>query len=316
MMRAAFVIAGLMLLAGCERAKQDMYDQPRYKPFAASKLFENGTSARAPVEGTQPRARGAFAASSGGQRGTEAVETDIAAERAQTNPYPVDLALLQRGQERYTIYCMPCHSPAGDGDGLVVRRGFPPPPTYHQDRLRTAPDRHIYDVIKNGYGVMVSYGDRVEPADRWAIVAYVRALQLSQHADAAALPADVRVKLADAGRGGAMPDAAQDAAGAIAQPNQRYASPPEKVALPMPPGGMPDATPARPGLSPSDATPLPPSAGAVTDNTDPHAPLVAPSERGHTAPFLAPALRSQLRPLPRNAPGPQTGDVPPQEKQR
>jgi mono/diheme cytochrome c family protein len=97
------------------------------------------------------------------------------------------------------IYCMPCHSPAGDGDGLVVRRGFPAPPTYHQDRLRNVPDRHIYDVIRNGYGVMVPYGDRVEPADRWAIVAFIRALQLSRHAEVASLPPDVRAHLDGAG---------------------------------------------------------------------------------------------------------------------
>ena len=184
-------------LAGCERAKQDMYDQPRYKTYAPSPLFEDGASARPPVAGTEPRARGAFADSSGGRVGTDLVRRDTMAEDAQTNPYPVDLALLKRGQDRYMIYCMPCHSPAGDGDGLVVRRGFPAPPSYHQDRLRNAPDRHLYDVIKNGYGVMVPYGDRVEPADRWAIVAFIRALQLSQHADVASLPPDVRAHLGD-----------------------------------------------------------------------------------------------------------------------
>ena len=181
--------------AGCEQAKQDMYDQPRYKTYAPSPLFEDGASARPPVAGTEPRARGAFADSSGGRAGTDLVRRDAAAEDAQTNPYPVDLALLKRGQDRYMIYCMPCHSPAGDGDGLVVRRGFPAPPTYHQDRLRNAPDRHIYDVIRNGYGVMAPYGDRVEPADRWAIVAFIRALQLSRHADVASLPPDVRAHL-------------------------------------------------------------------------------------------------------------------------
>jgi mono/diheme cytochrome c family protein len=187
--------AGAVALAGCEKAKQDMYDQPRYKTYAPSTMFEDGASARPPVAGTEPRARGAFADSSGGRAGTDLVRRDAQAEDAQTNPYPVDMALLKRGQDRYMIYCMPCHSPAGDGDGLVVRRGFPAPPTYHQDRLRNAPDRHIYDVIRNGYGVMAPYGDRVEPADRWAIVAFVRALQLSQHADAASLPPDVRAHL-------------------------------------------------------------------------------------------------------------------------
>jgi mono/diheme cytochrome c family protein len=89
--------------------------------------------------------------------------------------------LLARGQQRFDIYCAPCHSRAGDGDGMIARRGFPHPPSYHQPRLREAPDRHFYDVMTNGYGIMRSYADRVPPEDRWAIVAYVRALQLSQN---------------------------------------------------------------------------------------------------------------------------------------
>jgi mono/diheme cytochrome c family protein len=114
-------------------------------------------------------------------------------------PYPVDIQLLRRGQERFSIYCMPCHSPAGDGDGMVVRRGFPAPPSFHSDRLRAVPDRHIYDVITQGYGIMYPYADRVEPQDRWAIVAYIRALQLSQHAAADELSPAQRARLASAG---------------------------------------------------------------------------------------------------------------------
>jgi mono/diheme cytochrome c family protein len=136
-----------------------------------------------------------FADSSGGRAGGAAVQADIAAERAQANPYPVDMRLLERGRDRYMIYCLPCHSPLGDGDGLVVRRGFPAPPSFHQPRLREAPDRHIYDVITQGYGVMLPYADRVEPADRWAIVAFIRALQLSQNAPAASLPPALRARL-------------------------------------------------------------------------------------------------------------------------
>jgi mono/diheme cytochrome c family protein len=256
-----------------------MYDQPRYKPFAASKMFDDGTSARTAPEGTQPRSRGAFAGSSGGRLGTQAVETDIIAERAQTNPYPVDMALLRRGQERFTIYCMPCHSPAGDGDGLVVRRGFPPPPSYHQDRLRNAPDRHIYDVIKNGYGVMVPYADRVEPADRWAIVAYIRALQLSQHASVAQLPDADRTRLAaiEPGRFEAVP-----APDAIAQPNQRQATPPESLALPPPP--VNGEAQAGPGSQPA-----------------------LQSMPGRTPPALASPLQQRVGTPPQNQPGPQTG---------
>ncbi len=106
-----------------------------------------------------------------------------------------------RGQERYSIYCLPCHSAVGDGDGWIARRGFPHPPSYHEERLRQAPDRHFFDVITNGYGIMYSYADRVEPADRWAIVAYIRALQLSQHAPVDTLPAEVRARLPAVAKG-------------------------------------------------------------------------------------------------------------------
>jgi mono/diheme cytochrome c family protein len=194
-MRRLACIAALCLLTGCEGARQDMVDQPRYKPLAASPLFGDGASARPLPPGAVPHARGAFAGSTGGRAGVGAVLSDQKADAAASNPYPVDMRLLRRGQQRYTIYCTPCHSPAGDGDGLVVRRGFPAPPSYHIERLRAAPDRHFYDVITKGYGIMYPYADRVEPADRWAIVAYIRALQLSQHAPVTGLPAPVRAQL-------------------------------------------------------------------------------------------------------------------------
>jgi len=105
---------------------------------------------------------------------------------------PVTLALLERGQERYRIYCAPCHSESGDGDGMIVQRGFPAPPSFHLEPLRSAPPQHIYDVITRGDGKMYSFADRVQPADRWAIAAYVFALQRSQHAGLADVPADRR----------------------------------------------------------------------------------------------------------------------------
>ena len=179
-----FLLLMAFLLTACERAKQDMYDQPRYKTFAASSLWADGASAREPPDGVQPYARGGDADSSGGRRGAAVVLNDITAREAQSNPYPVNLPLLQHGQNRYMIYCMPCHSPVGDGDGLVVQRGFPSPPSFHQARLREAPDRHLFDVITHGYGVMVPYADRIEPADRWAIIAFIRALQMSQYVEA------------------------------------------------------------------------------------------------------------------------------------
>jgi len=110
-------------------------------------------------------------------------------------PPPVTLALLQRGQRRFGIYCTPCHGEVGDGHGMIVERGFPAPPSFDGDRLLAAPSQHFYDVISNGYGVMFSYADRVAPADRWAIAAYIRALQASQHAAVAGLPPDVRDRL-------------------------------------------------------------------------------------------------------------------------
>ena len=111
------------------------------------------------------------------------------------SPPPVTMALLERGQQRFDIYCAPCHSRVGDGNGVIVQRGFPHPPSYYIDRLRNAPSQHFYDVITHGYGIMYSYADRVEPADRWAITAYIRALQASASANASAVPADKRGSL-------------------------------------------------------------------------------------------------------------------------
>jgi mono/diheme cytochrome c family protein len=108
---------------------------------------------------------------------------------------PVTLALLERGRQRYDIYCSVCHGLEGYGDGQIVQRGFPAPPSYHSDRLRQAPNQHFYDVITHGYGAMYSYAQRVAPADRWAIVAYIRALQASQHMPVAQLTAEERSKL-------------------------------------------------------------------------------------------------------------------------
>jgi mono/diheme cytochrome c family protein len=108
---------------------------------------------------------------------------------------PLTAALLQRGQERYRIYCTPCHSEIGDGRGMVVQRGFPPPPSYHIDRLREAPPRYFYDVITQGHGVMYSFADRVQPQDRWAIAAYIKALQLSQNTPVSKLSSDAAGKL-------------------------------------------------------------------------------------------------------------------------
>ncbi len=188
MNRAAWLLLLLLpALGGCEKHMQGMYDQPRYKPLDESSVFEDGGASRAPVPDTQVYSEGDFAGTSSGRIGVDVVQRRDRDVHAQSNPYPVTPALLRRGQQRFEIYCTPCHSSLGDGDGLVVRKGFPAPPSFHIERLRTVSDRHIFDVITQGYGVMYPYGARVQPADRWAIVAYIRALQLSQHVEAVRL---------------------------------------------------------------------------------------------------------------------------------
>lgn len=205
--RAAICMMCIICLNGCERGMHEMYDQPKYKPLTPSSLFANGNSSRPQVPGTVPHSAGALAATSSGREGIvqplppsgPAVGLDKQGQTlAQTtagavppkpysNPLPITAALLARGRNRFNIYCAPCHSRVGDGDGMIVRRGFPAPPSYHTEKLRNAPDSHFYQVITNGYGAMYSYAGRIAPADRWAIVAYIRALQLSQHAPVSAL---------------------------------------------------------------------------------------------------------------------------------
>ena len=175
--------AAVWTLAGCEKAMKDMYDQPRYKPLAASTLWRDGAASRPPVAGTLPRAEGRIAGASSGRQTV-----------ASGTPAPT-LATLRRGRERYDIYCAPCHSVAGDGDGMIVRRGFPAPPSFHTPRLREASDEYLRSVIRNGYGAMNSYATRVDAADEIAIVDYVRALQLSRAATLDDVPDAARATL-------------------------------------------------------------------------------------------------------------------------
>ena len=179
-------------LAGCENAMQDMYDQPRYDPYESSPLFENGRAMQPPQPGTVALAAGRGVDASGGQRPAPIAEP--LPSKDADNPLPVTMAVLERGRERYEVYCAPCHSRVGDGAGYITRRGFPHPPSFHQDRLRQAPDAHFYQVITGGYGAMIPYAGRVAPQDRWAIIRYIRALQLAQHASLQQLPDDVRAE--------------------------------------------------------------------------------------------------------------------------
>ena len=179
-MKGAWILAAFVLAAttGCEKLARNMYDGAKLRPDAADPTHPGaGTSTWQPPEGTVEHSRGVFAMTSSGTREAVADRQRRDAERAQALPPKVEEPLLARGRERFDIYCAPCHSVRGDGDGFIARRGFPHPPSYGEARLRTAPDRHLYDVISNGYGVMYSYGDRVAPEDRWAIVAWIRELQ-------------------------------------------------------------------------------------------------------------------------------------------
>ena len=191
MAKALAVLAAALTLAGCEKLARNMYDGAKVKPLRPSGQFDNGNSSRPYVAGVVEYNRGVLAMSSSGRADRAREGRRLAAERAKSIPYPITMQLLERGEDRFDAYCAPCHSRLGDGDGRVARRGFPHPPSYHIERLRNAPDRHFYDVITHGYGVLYPYADRVTPEDRWAIVAYIRALQLSQDAPREALPASV-----------------------------------------------------------------------------------------------------------------------------
>jgi mono/diheme cytochrome c family protein len=188
----------LAALSGCEKGLHEMYDQAKYKPLTPTQLFDDGNSSRPQVPGSVPYSGGALAGTSSGRNAR--LEAEAASATPSVNPLPIDDGLLERGREQFNIFCAPCHSRAGDGDGMVARRGFPSPPSYHLARLRDAPDSHFYDVISQGYGAMYPYADRIAPEDRWAIVAYIRALQLSQHAPSASLDAEDRVHLAGGAR--------------------------------------------------------------------------------------------------------------------
>lgn len=185
----AAIIRGLPLLgsailfAGCP----NMERQSHYRPYDPSPHFVDGTSARPLPTHTVPREQvlGNPAFLTGRENG----------RLVDTFPVPLTRELLERGRERFTIYCAVCHGADGYGRGIIVRRGFPAPPTFHDERLRREPLGHFFEVITNGYGVMYSYADRVKPADRWAIIAYIRALQRSQHATPADVPPAQRAVL-------------------------------------------------------------------------------------------------------------------------
>ncbi len=160
-----------LLVAAC---RQDMHDQPRFEPLEGSSFFPDGRAMRPQVEGTVARGELSFA--------THFTTGMIDGKPAEFFPDPLTRSLLERGRERYDIFCSVCHDRAGYGQGMAVRRGLKQPPSLHVDRLREAPPGYFFDVITNGFGAMYDLSDRIPVEDRWAIVAYVRALQLSQYA--------------------------------------------------------------------------------------------------------------------------------------
>ena len=175
-------------LAGC---RQDMHDQPKYIPLRPSAFFADGRSERPLIEGTVARGHLNDDTAFYTGKGPDGKALD-------TFPFPVTKDVVERGQTRYNVYCAPCHDRTGSGDGMIVKRGYHKPPSYHIDRLRQVPNGYIYDVITNGFGAMPDYSAQIAPRDRWAIVAYVRALQMSENATVGDVPADARGQLGGA----------------------------------------------------------------------------------------------------------------------
>lgn len=175
-----FVVAAVLCLAAAAGCRQDMHNQPKYRPLRGTTFFADGSSARPLVEGTV--ARGTLQEDTAfftGKTGNAAVKE---------LPVAVDEHLLSRGQDRYNVFCTPCHDAAGTGRGMVVQRGYRQPPSFHDERLRIADPGYFFDVMTNGFGAMPDYRTQLPARDRWAVVAYIRALQLSQHAGKGDIP--------------------------------------------------------------------------------------------------------------------------------
>lgn len=190
---AVAAVSFAMAISGCDDSmRQDMATQPKNRPLSPSDFFSDGRSERPLLENTVARG---------------AIDSDVYNVSKDFAGFPpglkVDARLLARGQDRYKIFCTPCHGLQGDGNGMIAMRGMKHPPSYHIDRLRQAPNGYFYDVMTNGFGAMYSYSERIPPSDRWAIIAYVRALQLSRNAKASDLSPEQRQKLDEATSGGA-----------------------------------------------------------------------------------------------------------------
>jgi cbb3-type cytochrome c oxidase subunit III len=189
-------VAAVALLLGAA-CRQDMFNQPKARTYRAGEFFDDGASARVPVPGTVAR---------GQLRADPVLHTGVGPDGrfVARLPLPLDRALLLRGRERFEIFCSPCHGRTGDGRGMIVQRGFKEPTSFHADRLRQQPIGYFFDVMTNGFGQMSDYSAQVPVRDRWAIAAYLRALQLSQHAPIAEVPEGDRERIErSGGRSGA-----------------------------------------------------------------------------------------------------------------
>lgn len=213
---AFILLTSSFALSGC---RQDMHNQPKYRPLRASEFFADGQASRPLVAGTVARGdlrndfqlytgkvrRGATAAqppapaASAASPGTPVGESPQLRSYVTMFPFPITNQVLDRGQVRYNVFCVPCHDRVGTGQGMVVRRGYRRPPSFHIDRLRQAPAGYLFDVITNGFGAMPDYAAQIPPQDRWAIIAYLRALQLSQQATLADVPPRERARMNSGG---------------------------------------------------------------------------------------------------------------------
>jgi len=169
-------------LAACNPIRQDMANQPKNRPLSPSDFFVDGRSERPLLENTVAH-------------GSIADDELVVAKDSTAFPVPVTQELLVRGQQRYGIFCTPCHGLQGDGNGMAAMRGMKHPPSYHDDRIRKSPNGYFFDAITNGFGGMLGYSAQIPPRDRWAIVAYIRALQLSRNAKVSDLPAELKQEL-------------------------------------------------------------------------------------------------------------------------
>ncbi len=250
--RLLFPFLLLFAFAGCY---QQMANQPKYNPMDPSDFFPNGSSAQTQVPDTV--ARGQL------RDDTLLFTGKVNGQDATVFPYPITSEVMQRGQQRFNIYCSPCHGETGQGNGMIVQRGYSPPPSFHQDRLRCAPVGHFFDVITNGLGAMPSYASQIPAVDRWTIIAYIRALQLSENAPYSDVPADQQAQLGtpSATPSGPTPDpcvAFTQTPGAPGTPSATGTS----VPLLSGPTTQPSATAATAGVSPTGT--LAPGASATT----------------------------------------------------